>query len=102
MVKRVVRTVAFSSICSTLLVCLSWLQTEVYYRSPSLSATRTKRNCIHPLQEKRKHITVKFSTSGGPIQFSLGPRYEAIKSDKRGCNNFSHRVLQRRNLLIRE
>src|SRR5437764_1679601 len=43
MVKMVVRTVALSSICSTLLVCLSCLQTEVYYRSLSLSATSTKR-----------------------------------------------------------
>src|SRR5439155_25772821 len=43
MVKMVVRTVALSSICSTLLVCLCWLQTEVYYRSHSLSATSTKR-----------------------------------------------------------
>src|SRR6266852_4984161 len=46
MVKMVVRTVALSSICSTLLVCLSCLQTEVYYRSHSLSATSTKRMSI--------------------------------------------------------
>src|SRR6266487_113173 len=46
MVKMVVRTVALSSICSALLVCLSCLQTEVYYRSHSLSATSTKRKCL--------------------------------------------------------
>src|SRR5437764_11001960 len=45
MVKMVVRMVALSSICSTLLVCLEWLQTEGYYHSHSLSATRTKRIC---------------------------------------------------------
>src|SRR6266568_3252368 len=45
MVKMVVRTLALSSICSTLLVCLCWLQTEVYYRSHSLSAASTKRIC---------------------------------------------------------
>src|SRR5213082_115677 len=45
MVKMVVRTVALSSICRTLLVCLCWLQTKVYYRSHSLSVTRTKRKC---------------------------------------------------------
>src|SRR5512142_3058021 len=55
MVKMVVRTVALSSIDSTLLVCLCSLQTEVYYRSPSLSVTRTKRMSIawklsHPPQ----------------------------------------------------
>src|SRR5439155_18588323 len=46
MVKMVVRTVALSSICRTLLVCLCWLQTKVYYRSHSLSVTRTKRISI--------------------------------------------------------
>src|SRR5438128_690777 len=43
MVKMVVRTVALSSICSALLVCLYCLQTEAYYSSHSLSATSTKR-----------------------------------------------------------
>src|SRR5205807_1278359 len=43
MVKMVVRTVALSSICSALLVCLYSLQTEAYYSSHSLSPTRTKR-----------------------------------------------------------
>src|SRR2546425_2282015 len=46
MVKMVVRTVALSSIGSTLLVCLYWLQTEVYYRSHFLSPTSTKRTYI--------------------------------------------------------
>src|SRR6266487_4789877 len=47
MVKMVVRTVALSSIGSTLLVCLSCLQTTAYYSSPFLSATSTKRNWIY-------------------------------------------------------
>src|SRR5213080_1892464 len=46
MVKMVVRTVALSSIGSTLLVCLYWLQTKVYYRSPFLSPTSTKRRYL--------------------------------------------------------
>src|SRR5713226_295415 len=43
MVKMVVRTMALSSISSTLLVCLRCLQTKAYYGSHFLSATRTKR-----------------------------------------------------------
>jgi len=43
----VVRTVALSSIGSTLLVCLSCLQTTAYYSSPFLSATSTKRNICY-------------------------------------------------------
>src|SRR2546426_12336992 len=44
MLKMVVRTMALSSIGSTLLVCLCCLQTTAYYSSHFLSATRTKRN----------------------------------------------------------
>src|SRR5713226_753950 len=46
MVKMVVRTVALSSIGSTLLVCLCCLQTKAYYSSHFLSPTSTKRICM--------------------------------------------------------
>src|SRR5438105_8646401 len=79
MVKRVVRTVAFSSICSTLLVCLSWLQTEVYYRSPSLSATRTKRirsqekemSCQDRLSQWETEVSTAFAHLSKPQIWGL-------------------------------
>src|SRR5712692_5858035 len=49
MVKMVVRTVALSSIGSTLLVCLCCLQTKAYYSSHFLSPTSTKRICADVL-----------------------------------------------------
>src|SRR6266536_1694285 len=63
MVKMVVRTVALSSIGSTLLVCLSCLQTTAYYSSPFLSATSTKRYCLV------QHIIVS-------VQLSAGARHQ--------------------------
>src|SRR5713101_7461255 len=53
MVKMVVRTVALSSIGSTLLVCLCCLQTKAYYSSHFLSATSTKRMSVANLEQAR-------------------------------------------------
>src|SRR5207249_5707138 len=53
MLKMVVRTIALSSIGSTLLVCLCCLQTTAYYSSHFLSATSTKRIvylCMHSVK----------------------------------------------------
>src|SRR5437763_9309032 len=51
MVKMVVRTMALSSMSSTLLVCLRCLQTKAYYGSHFLSATRTKRICMQGVKD---------------------------------------------------
>src|SRR5713226_8069052 len=59
MVKMVVRTVALSSIGSTLLVCLCCLQTKAYYSSHFLSPTSTKR-----IDKEEAHYEARMLHSG--------------------------------------
>src|SRR6266699_4945947 len=76
MVKMVVRTMALSSIGSTLLVCLCWLQTKVYYRSHFLSPTRTKRTYISWTRDleyyaRRQHLGNHWTQLSGYFESSF-------------------------------
>src|SRR2546425_12447375 len=64
MVKMVVRTMALSSIGSTLLVCLCCLQTTAYYSSHFLSATSTKRVGICSRAKGANHMKGKGKNKG--------------------------------------
>src|SRR5947209_6377502 len=91
MVKRVVRTVALSSIGSTLLVCLSCLQTVAYYSSLSLSLISTKRRSLNDVAAVSTsdiwavgNFSRSNSTSSTLIEHWNGSKWSIISSPNPG------------------